>query len=124
MWKVGGAKAAQGADLDVVAAAARKAIDHTRSIGAGLGPCTIPANGKPNFQIADGTVEFGIGHHGEPGIRVEKLQSAAGMAEEMTGLLLDELSFRKEKKRQYLFQDWERCLSWSSIFFMMRCMNS
>lgn len=42
MWKVGGAKAAQGADLDEVIAAAQKAIDHTRSVGIGLTPCTLP----------------------------------------------------------------------------------
>lgn len=42
MWKVGGAKAAMGADLDQVIAAAQKAIDNTRSVGIGTAPCTIP----------------------------------------------------------------------------------
>ncbi len=49
MWKVGGARAAQGASLDEVVAAARKAVDATRSIGIGLSACTIPAVGKANF---------------------------------------------------------------------------
>lgn len=93
MWKVGGAKANQGASLDEVIKAAQKAIDNTRSVGVGLGPCTIPANGKPNFSIEKGTMEFGIGHHGEPGIRVEPLASAKEIAKEMTALVLNDLPF-------------------------------
>lgn len=88
MWKVGGAKANQGADLDEVIRAAQKAIDFTRSVGVGLGSCTIPANGKPNFMIADGMMEFGIGHHGEPGIRVEKLADASKIAAEMVKIII------------------------------------
>lgn len=95
MWKVGGAKAAQGATLDEVIAASQKAIDHTRSVGVGLGPCTIPANAKPNFKIEEGTMEFGIGHHGEPGIRVEKLASAKEIAKEMHDLIIEDLPFEK-----------------------------
>ena len=95
MWKVGGAKAASGASLDEVIAAAQKAIDHTRSTAVGLGPCTIPANGKPNFTIEDGTMEFGIGHHGEPGVRVEPLRSADEIAEEMTEMILADYDFRE-----------------------------
>ncbi|CUH96036.1 hypothetical protein P22_2124 [Propionispora sp. 2/2-37] len=93
MWKVGGAKANQGADLEEVIRTAQKAIDNTRSVGVGLGPCTIPANGKPNFLIEPGTMEFGIGHHGEPGIRVEKLASAGEMAAVMTRLVVEDIPF-------------------------------
>ena len=80
MWKVGGAKAAQGASLDEVIAASQKAIANTRSIGIGLTSCTIPAVGKPNFTIAEGKMELGIGHHGEPGVAVIDLTSANQMA--------------------------------------------
>lgn len=93
MWKVGGAKANQGATLDEVIRAAQKAVDNTRSVGVGLGPCTIPANGKPNFEIKEGTMEFGIGHHGEPGIKIEKLSDARGMAKEMVELVCEDLPF-------------------------------
>lgn len=96
MWKIGGAKANQGADLDAVVRAAKKAVDWTRSVGVGLAPCTIPANGKPNFSIEPGTMEFGIGHHGEPGIRVEKLSGAKEIAAEMTKLVLEDLPFARE----------------------------
>ncbi len=86
--KVGGAKAAQGADLDAVISAAQKAIENTRSVGVELGPCTIPANGKPNFQIEPVTMEFGIGHHGEPGVCVNPLGSAKQMAQEMVDMVI------------------------------------
>ena len=95
MWKVGGARAALGGDLDAVIASAQKAIDATRSIGIGLSPCTIPAVGKPNFSIAAGKMEVGIGHHGEPGIRVEDLRSARDMAKMMVDVVLPDLPFRK-----------------------------
>ena len=93
MWKCGGAKAAMGGNLDEVIACAQKAIDNTRSVGIGLGPCTIPANGKSNFHIEPGTMEVGIGHHGEPGVRVEPLKSADEMAQEMVDIVLPDLPF-------------------------------
>lgn len=93
MWKVGGAKAAMGAELDEVLAAAQKAIDHTRSMGVGLSPCTIPEVGHPNFKIEEGTMEVGIGHHGEPGIEVAKLESAADIARRMCDVILPDLPF-------------------------------
>ena len=93
MWKVGGAKAAMGADLDTVIAVAQKAIDNTRSVGIGTAPCTIPAVGHPNFQIEDGTMEVGIGHHGEPGVSVEPLVTASEMADKMLDIILPDLPF-------------------------------
>ncbi len=93
MWKCGGAKAALGGDLDEVIAAAQKAIDNTRSIGIGLTPCTLPAVGHPNFEIKDGTMEVGIGHHGEPGIEVVPLETADKMAKRMTDVVLPDLPF-------------------------------
>ncbi len=90
MWKIGGAKAAEGASLEEVRATAQRAIDNCRSIGVGLGPCTLPAVGHPNFQIEPGTMEVGIGHHGEPGIRVEPLKTAAEVARDMATIVLDD----------------------------------
>ena len=97
MWKIGGAAAAQGYDLDGVIRVAQKAVDHCRSIGVGLTPCTIPAVGKPNFQIADGVMELGIGHHGEPGIEVVPVESAAAMAERMLAPILADRDFTQDQ---------------------------
>ena len=93
MWKVGGAKAAMGANLDEVIAEAQKAIDNTRSMGIGLSPCTIPEVGHPNFTIDEGTMEVGIGHHGEPGLKVAKIETAQQIAQRMTDIILPDLPF-------------------------------
>jgi dihydroxyacetone kinase-like protein len=96
MWKAAGACAALGGTLEEVVAVGQRAIDNTRSIGIGLTPCTIPAVGRPNFQIAAGTMEVGIGHHGEPGVRVEPLQPAREMARQMLDIVLPDLPFRTD----------------------------
>lgn len=93
MWKCGGAKAAKGGSLDEVIAAAQKAIDNTRSVGIGLTPCTLPAVGHPNFEIKEGTMEVGIGHHGEPGIEVCPLETADKMAARMVDIVLPDYPF-------------------------------
>ncbi|WP_420542712.1 dihydroxyacetone kinase subunit DhaL [Sphaerotilus sulfidivorans] len=93
MWKVGSAKADTGAGLDEVITAAQKAIDRTRSVGIGLSACVIPAVGHANFKIEHGTMEVGIGHHGEPGIDVRATVSAAEMAEMMLDIVVPDLPF-------------------------------
>jgi len=93
MWKIAGAKAALGGNLDEVISVAQKAIDNTKSIGIGLTSCTIPALGKPNFKIEEGKMELGIGHHGEPGIKVTDLKTADEMAEIMLDIILPDLPF-------------------------------
>ncbi len=93
MWKIGGAKAAKGGTLDEVIAAAQKAIDNTRSVGIGLTPCTIPAVGHPNFEIKPGTMEVGIGHHGEPGVEVSELKTADEMAKTMVDIVVPDMPF-------------------------------
>ncbi len=96
MWKAGGARAAEGADLDAVIASAQKSIDNTRSIGIGLSACTIPAAGRPNFSIEPGSMEVGIGHHGEHGIAVLPVAPAREMAGMMLERILADLSFEGE----------------------------
>lgn len=95
MWKVGGAKAATGADLDAVIVAAQRTIDNTRSVGIGLSPCTLPAVGHPNFKIKDGTMEVGIGHHGEPGVEICPLENAKEMAGRMVNIILSDYPFEE-----------------------------
>ncbi|MGJ3352162.1 dihydroxyacetone kinase subunit DhaK [Providencia sp. Je.9.19] len=91
MWKVGAAAASKGYDLDGVISAAQKAINNCHSIGVGLTSCTIPAVGHPNFHIEDGMMELGIGHHGEPGIEIMPIQSAAQMAATMLKPILADM---------------------------------
>ncbi len=95
MWKIGGAKAAVGGLLAEVQAVAQKAVDACRSVGVGLGPCTLPAVGHPNFEIEPGMMEVGIGHHGEPGARVEQLKTADQVADDMLQIVLDDHGLRE-----------------------------
>jgi dihydroxyacetone kinase-like protein len=97
MWKVAAGCAATGADLDAVMAAAQRALDATRSVGVGLTACVIPAVGHPNFTIEQGTMEVGIGHHGEAGVRVEPLKPAADVAAQMVEAVLSELGAQDEE---------------------------
>lgn len=90
-FKIAGAAAEEGRDLDAVTAVAQKAADHCRSIGVALSPCTVPLAGKPTFEIADDEMEMGMGIHGEPGIWRGKLRSADEIANEMMERLLADM---------------------------------
>ncbi|MBY0165450.1 dihydroxyacetone kinase subunit DhaK [Cytobacillus firmus] len=89
--KVAGAAAEAGLSLPEVKEAAQHAINHVRSIGFAFTSCTVPAKGTPTFQIEDGEMEYGVGIHGEPGIRREKAVSADELAQRMVTSLLDNL---------------------------------
>ncbi len=90
-YKLAGAKADQMAPLDEVAALAQKAVDSCRSVGVALTPCTVPAAGRPTFEIGETEMEIGMGIHGEPGVRRGPLKPADAIAEEMLALLLADM---------------------------------
>lgn len=90
-FKIAGAAAEEGRDLDGVTAVARKTADACRSIGAALSPCTVPQAGKPTFEIAEDEMEMGMGIHGEPGVWRGKLQTADSIAGEMMDRLLADM---------------------------------
>lgn len=85
--KIAGAMAEQGASLNEVQAVAQKVIDQVRTMGAAIEPCTVPAAGKPGFELADNEMEVGIGIHGEPGTHREPLKPA----DEIVDLLLAQI---------------------------------
>lgn len=87
-FKIAGAAAEEGRDLDGVTAVAQKSADACRSIGVALSPCTVPQAGKPTFEIADDEMEMGMGIHGEPGVWRGKLRTADEIAGEMMDRLL------------------------------------
>jgi phosphoenolpyruvate---glycerone phosphotransferase subunit DhaK len=89
--KVAGARADEGASLDDVHAVATHANDRTRTIGIGLGPCTVPAAGRPTFELPEGMMDVGMGIHGEAGISRRALAPADEVADELLDLLLAEL---------------------------------
>ena len=91
--KIAGAKAEAGGSLAEVKAAAEKTIANVRSMGMAIRPCTVPANGKPGFELADDEMEIGIGIHGEPGTHREKLQSADKIASMLLEKILADIDY-------------------------------
>lgn len=87
LWKIGGAAAALGYDIDEIVRVCNKAISSTRSIGVGLASCIIPDYGHPNYVIEKGTMEIGVGHHGYPSKDTCKLRSA----DEIATIMVEEI---------------------------------
>lgn len=94
--KVTGAKAEMGASLSEVKAIALKAIANVGTYGIGLNGATVPANGKRGFELADDIVEMGLGIHGEPGIRQEKMKTADEFAIEMIEKIITDLKIKSQ----------------------------
>jgi dihydroxyacetone kinase-like protein len=92
--KIVGAGAEQSTRLAELQELGRKVNDRTRSFGIALTPCTVPAAGKPTFELAVDEMEVGVGIHGEPGRRRSKLASADAIAEDMLGAILGDLAPR------------------------------
>jgi len=91
--KIAGAAAEQGRDLDQVADIARKVNANGRSMGAALTSCTVPAAGKPTFQLAEEELEVGIGIHGEPGRHRVPMASAHDIAAMLVDPILSDFDF-------------------------------
>ncbi|UQU63754.1 dihydroxyacetone kinase subunit DhaK [Couchioplanes caeruleus] len=91
--KIAGAAAEEGRPLAEVADVARKVNGNGRSMGLALTSCTVPAAGKPTFDLPDGQMEVGIGIHGEPGRRRVPTAPAAEIAEMLVQPILADLDF-------------------------------
>ncbi|ESW82393.1 dihydroxyacetone kinase [Mesorhizobium sp. LSJC269B00] len=92
--KIVGAAAEQGMALADLKALGGRINSATRSMGVALTSCTVPAAGRPTFEIGDGEMEFGVGIHGEPGRRRDTLKSADAIAEEICAAILGDLGDR------------------------------
>jgi dihydroxyacetone kinase-like protein len=92
--KIVGAAAEEGRDLAALKALGDRVNAATRSIGIALTSCTVPAAGKPTFDLAEDEMEVGVGIHGEPGRRRVKLKPAADIAAEMVQAITADLGAR------------------------------
>jgi dihydroxyacetone kinase-like protein len=90
--KIVGAAAEIGSDLKSLQATGKLVNNRTRSMGVALSSCTVPAAGKPTFQLGSDEMEMGVGIHGEPGRRRVKLAAASAIADEMVGAILADLA--------------------------------
>lgn len=98
--KIAGAAAEKGYDLSKVKRLAEKTAASVKSIGFAFSSCVVPAKGTPTFLLDEDEMEYGIGIHGEPGIKREKVLSADALGERMVEELLKELSLDDERKER------------------------
>jgi phosphoenolpyruvate---glycerone phosphotransferase subunit DhaK len=91
--KIAGAAAEEGDDLDAVHAIATRVSENGRSMGVALTSATLPAVGKPSFDLPDDEIEMGVGIHGEPGRKRVPLRPAAEIAEELVSSILSDHDF-------------------------------
>lgn len=89
--KIAGAAAESGLSLEEVKKVAEKAVSNVRSLGFAFSSCTVPAKGTPTFQIAEDEMEFGVGIHGEPGIKREKIATADELSERIVDSILEDI---------------------------------
>ena len=81
--KIAGAAAEEGLSLDEVKRVAEKVIANVRSMGMAVNACTVPAAGKPSFDLQEDEIEIGIGIHGEPGTHREKISNVDNIADKL-----------------------------------------
>ncbi len=91
--KIAGALAETGADLDAVQAVAQRVIDNVRTMGAAIAPCTVPAAGKPGFELNDDEMEIGIGIHGEPGTHKDSMKTADEIVDLLMAKILADIDY-------------------------------
>lgn len=95
--KIAGAASERGNSLEEVKRIAEKAASSVKSIGFAFTSCTVPAKGTPTFELGEDEMEYGVGIHGEPGIRREKIATADELAERMVNQLINELDYKDEE---------------------------
>jgi dihydroxyacetone kinase-like protein len=88
--KIAGACAEAGGDLQEVKRIAEKVIANVRSMGMAVDACTVPAVGKPSFELAENEIEIGIGIHGEPGVNREQISPVNGIVDKLLDKILAE----------------------------------
>lgn len=93
--KVVGAASAAGKPLAEVAASGRRAAAGLGSMGVALGSCTVPAAGCPGFELGEQEVEYGLGIHGEPGVRKGPIATADGLADTVLTAIIDDLGLTR-----------------------------
>lgn len=95
--KIAGAASERGNSLEEVKRIAEKAASSVKSIGFAFTSCTVPAKGTPTFELGEDEMEYGVGIHGEPGIRREKVATADELAGRMVNQLINELDYKDEE---------------------------
>jgi dihydroxyacetone kinase-like protein len=90
-----GSLAETGADLQACKALGNKVNTRTASIGVALTSCTVPAAGRPTFDIGENEIEMGVGIHGEPGRKREPMRTSDAIVQDMVDAILADFNTRK-----------------------------
>ena len=98
VFKVAGSMAETSASLEETFNLASLANKNIRTLGVALSPCVLPETGKPTFEINDDEIEIGMGIHGEPGIKREKLRNANPLIDDLTKRILDDFKLTDTDK--------------------------
>ncbi len=98
--KIAGAAAELGMSLHEVKEVAQKAANNVRSLGFALTSCTVPAKGTPTFQLEEDEIEFGVGIHGEPGVRREKISSADELSKKIVNDILADMKIEDSNEEE------------------------
>ena len=98
VFKVAGSIAETGASLEKTFNIASSANNNIRTLGVALSPCILPEAGKPTFEIKDDEIEIGMGIHGEPGIKREKLRKADQLIDDLCKRILDDFKLKDKHK--------------------------
>jgi len=98
VFKIAGACAETGVSLDEVFNTATEANNNIRTLGVALSPCILPEAGKPTFEINDDEIEIGMGIHGEPGIKREKLKPADELTDDLFIRILGDFKLSNNDK--------------------------
>lgn len=94
--KIAGAAAEAGKDIGEVKLVAEKVIANVRSMGMSLSPCTIPAVGKPGFELPENKMEIGLGIHGEPGTHQDDIKTSKEIAKILTDRIFEDMTFEDD----------------------------
>ena len=98
IFKIAGSLAESGKSIDEVFNLASLANENIRTLGVALSPCILPEAGKPTFDISEDEIEIGMGIHGEPGIKREKLRKADPLVDDLCERLLKDIKLQPEEK--------------------------
>jgi dihydroxyacetone kinase-like protein len=90
VFKIAGSIAETGVSLEETFNTASTANNNIRTLGVAVSPCILPEAGKPTFEISDDEIEIGMGIHGEPGIKREKLRKADPLIDDLCKRILDD----------------------------------
>ena len=98
VFKIAGSIAETSASLEETFNLASLSNKNIRTLGVALSPCVLPEAGKPTFEINDNEIEIGMGIHGEPGIKREKLRNANPLIDDLTKRILDDFKLTDTDK--------------------------